>query len=731
MNFQISATLKAIIGQNNWGKLEGQAERLQGKVDAVNARIANIGRTAQQSAGVAGRAWGQVGNQARNAAYGVTALGGAFGIFATKAIQANASSQKLELSLSATLNAFNQYGKGINKNADALTKFRGAQKEARKLFGLFEKDALSSVGTTQDRIEAAQTIAGSAFGAGANIDQLRALVNRTLEVGSILNIDAGQAARDISLLISGQAGEDNLTFSRGLKPFLVTQEEIRKSAFRERVTRNKKGEITSRRVEKGNEKSEAEIFKMLGTSEQVRRIFGALNRFASKEVLDENAKLFDTQWSTFSDLITNKIVKPFGAPLTEALNGELMKVNEMLIGKSGKGLSDSAIAFGQKVVQGVGRAKQGFDQLTNWWNSTGKPFVFEARDGFMAVANTLERIAKVGKGAMDILGQAGGWIGGKVKGAGQNLMRGSENTNNEGLSKAMWFTGDFLANGLNTNITGGNLAGGALAAAGTIAALRGLNNLFGGLPGRGLAGAGKGLLGLPGMLFGLGKGKGGPTIPGAPAGVTPVYVVNMGAGGIGGNLGPAGGVGKGAGKAGNLLQRAGQVARGAASRAIPFAGQVLSKAALPAAVFSAAYGATRFIMSKSGLDEALTKKLADFRYQALYSNPGVTYSPSAAQLQQILQERKAPQIQPLKPTFNNASTINMPINLGSINGLDPATVGKLKVALEANNRAYVQRFLAEQQRRVQAQLEASIPPSVIAATTVSPLTASLNPLSRP
>jgi hypothetical protein len=648
-NFQISAKFLRTLGANGWAPLERQLGGLQGTIGRVNSQLAQSGRIAAQS-------WGQVGNVARNTALSVTAAGLGAGLFISRAVELNKENENLQISLSATLNAFDQYGSSLTKNSSALDKFKGSQREASRLFKQFEVDASKSVGTTGDRIQAAQTLAGGVFSSGGGLTQLRALTNRALEVGSILAIDNEQVTRDVAQLLAGQAGVDNLTYSRGLKNFLVSEQEVQAS-------RNKKS---------GKVKSQTEIFNDLTSADQLKRVTAALERFASKEVLDVVAKSYDANLSTLQDYL-QRTQRTFGSAITEQLNGVLIQVNSKLGGKFGKDLEDTAYTLGENIADGIALAIDKGEELYAWTQKNGA----QITAFFKGVAEPVQTVANfAGKAATAFKG-AGTFVGAATGGQGPTVTA-------EGAGK---------------------IAGGVAAAAGLIALLRGANNLLGGLPGKAVGGLG-------GLLRG---GKGG--IPGAAglAGVTPVYVVNMPGGGLGldGKLGKgarAGGlaragsalgrgattVGRGAAALGRgALGAASMVGRGAMVAGRAALGLVASPVGAVAGAAAAGWGIGRLIGSMTGLD----KTLQNFFLKTVFRPPDVKPV-----------QPKAPVLpKPTPPMFNVSPQINA-------QGLEAATVEAIKARVNAETRTIVTQELAKQEARLRARLEGGFrPPTPTAA----------------
>jgi hypothetical protein len=136
---------------------------------------------------------------------GVRALTSAMSNLVTSSFKYGESMEKNTIALASVLAMQDSFAKRANPMGDAMQTASGIAQQ-------LQKDALKSVGTTEDLFKIYSQITGPLYSAGASLAKIRTLTNDTVSAAASLGVDFGQAARDVNLMATGVAGQDTMLF---------------------------------------------------------------------------------------------------------------------------------------------------------------------------------------------------------------------------------------------------------------------------------------------------------------------------------------------------------------------------------------------------------------------------------------------------------------------------------------------------------------------------------------
>lgn len=202
----------------NVGNVREQIVPLGKGFTETTAKVSTLGKTSKQTGQqmttafqAAGRATAPLGSLVRNtialgAAYlGIRALSSAFLQTAKSSFTLGSQIAQNEVALGAVIAST----AGFKNLADPMA---AGMTTASSMFRALQDDALKSVGTSQDLANIYTQITGPLSNAGASLNEVRKLTNDSAAAATVLGVDFAQAARDINLMSTGQAGMDTMLF---------------------------------------------------------------------------------------------------------------------------------------------------------------------------------------------------------------------------------------------------------------------------------------------------------------------------------------------------------------------------------------------------------------------------------------------------------------------------------------------------------------------------------------
>lgn len=267
--------------------VEAHLRVLTGNADTalarVGGRLAGLGRLISGAGSSAGGLVTQLA--AVGASYvGINALSASFQQLTHFAVDYNSRLEGMQISLAAVIGA-----------ADGID-FSRAQSESHALFEQLRTDAMSSVATTEQLFEVAQTIYGPVHGAGLAMSEVRTLTSDAVTAATALGVPLDMAAREMNQMVSGAAGMHNV-FYRMLH-------------------------ATGAIAEDSHE------WNQMTAPERVRRLQGALGQFT--QAADAYGHSFAGVMSTFQDLVEN-FTSTFFGPAFAGVRRFLDDVNQRLL----------------------------------------------------------------------------------------------------------------------------------------------------------------------------------------------------------------------------------------------------------------------------------------------------------------------------------------------------------------------------------------------------------------
>jgi len=267
----------------------------------------------------------------------LTALAGGFISMAgaKHLIDINSQAETLQLTIAGTLRAFDAVGESsasITKRFAAGTKewgdaqhaaFLDARHSATEVLDQINKDAAALPGSAEEYAEVYRTALPAALAAGmTDVSKIASFTNDFAATAIANQIDAQQAARDMSQIINGQAGMMK-------KSWTVIQPLIGKTA---------------------------EEFNKLSAPERIKEMQGALLKY--KPLLNEFGNTWDAIYGTTTALVT-QITRNASNPFFEAVKSVFNDINVWLdknkdaITEALAGGFKTAVEWGMKLVDVV------------------------------------------------------------------------------------------------------------------------------------------------------------------------------------------------------------------------------------------------------------------------------------------------------------------------------------------------------------------------------------------
>jgi hypothetical protein len=374
---------------NQVQKTGQQFQDANGRWRDANGRFLNMGR----SAGIAGKGIFNLGSSAQ---FSMGKLRGLTqGIFNFKnlllsalavvaggklfdaTIGNNADIQSQRIALSSILNANLKYKDGIGRVLDAQKSWQKSMGISSDMLAKFREDALLSPGTSQELMTLFQGSLNPGLAAGKNLEQLRKFSNLALTTSKIMRTDIDQTSSDVQLMLSGNAGQDVVTW------------------------RNLKDQI-GLSVEQFNKLPQAERFRLLEK---------AMRSFASPQAIREFAKGWKGITSSLDDFKTiffEILGKKGFATIKEYLGRAVTWLSENK--KAWKGLASeigsrfatgikTAVSFGQDLFKMFNQARPVIQTVIARAREVGStiiagaqsamPFVRLVIQGFLEMAATV------------------------------------------------------------------------------------------------------------------------------------------------------------------------------------------------------------------------------------------------------------------------------------------------------------------------------------------------------
>lgn len=216
-----------------------------------------------------------------------------------------------------------------------------AGRVSEQVFDQLRNDALKSVGTAHDLFDTYQAIVGPVLQAGKGLKDVRQLTNDSVNAAAALNVDFGQAKRDMGLMVRGAAGLDVKLFAmlRSTGAIAETTEQWNKS--------------------------------LTGT-QRVEKLQAALAKF--RPAAEQYAKSWRGVTSSFKD-ISNELGRSGMQPVLNAASRGLGRINALLL-QNQKELEGRMRAWGERTAGVIDRV---FDKAIS-----GTQYVVEHWDELLA-----------------------------------------------------------------------------------------------------------------------------------------------------------------------------------------------------------------------------------------------------------------------------------------------------------------------------------------------------------
>ncbi len=245
-------------------------------------------------------------------------------------IGTNQALEDQTISMAALIKANTTFTTSQGTTLTGQDAFNASLETSNKLINQFRADALRGAGTSAERIAIFNAALNPAQTAGANLQGIRALTNEALTVSKLvpqLRNDANQAARDVNLILSGNAGTEVALFS-----FLKSR------------------------------LGDAESFNALTAPERLARLRAALQEFADPAVVKAQAESFSGLVSSFADL-RDVAFQTLGGPLFAKAKQGLSGLLSSLIDQEGnptnraKEIQASLLRIGNGIVSFIQKVR--------------------------------------------------------------------------------------------------------------------------------------------------------------------------------------------------------------------------------------------------------------------------------------------------------------------------------------------------------------------------------------
>jgi hypothetical protein len=251
------------------------------------------------------------------------------GAFYNGLIGTNAALEQQSLSMSGVLNANLVFRDSTGQLLGPQESFQKSLLVSQDLMAKFRKDAIFSVGTSQDLIDVATLAMQPVLSAGGTLDTVRSIANDAVSVGKVAGIDASQSSRDIMQILGGNAGIEVATF-RFLKPFL----------------------------------GDTETFNKLTAPERLAKLQTAMKQFATPELIAAQANSWSGLTSSLSEYL-NLFVTTAGTKLFEKVKAGALTVVTFLTNNY-----DKFVAIAERVGNGIARAFDRVKPVMNFFINT-------------------------------------------------------------------------------------------------------------------------------------------------------------------------------------------------------------------------------------------------------------------------------------------------------------------------------------------------------------------------
>ncbi len=299
--------------------LKQQAGQLQQQNNRVGLSFSSIGHGTRiagsfvKGLGIGGgqaiqNLTGTVGGLAQMTMQGVFSLrmlaatAGA-GLLGSAMVQTNRSFEQQQIGMAALIKSTVDYRDSTGKLMGDQAAFQESLKVSSSLIRQYEMDALKGAGTTDERIIVTNATVKTLMGqAGGSLVTMRSLANEVVTTSKLvpqLAGDIGQAARDASLILSGNANSDTLLFT-----FLRDQ------------------------------LGEASTFNKLTAPERLIKFREAMRTMATPALINAQATSFDGLTSSLSDFAA-KMTRTLGQPFFGQVKAGMQSLVNYLVTSDG------------------------------------------------------------------------------------------------------------------------------------------------------------------------------------------------------------------------------------------------------------------------------------------------------------------------------------------------------------------------------------------------------------
>jgi hypothetical protein len=263
-----------------------------GAVSAFSRGIRGLGgastKTARGVGFLTSTAWGltrAVG--AFSAGVGLAGVG-AFAALGRAGIGLNNTLESTRLGMAATIGANLKFADSFGHALNASDSFSQSMKVSSNLIKDFEARALKLPGSSTELSNLFSAALNPSLSAGKSLKDITDLSAGAMTFAKVIKNDIPQASRDLQLLLTGNAGTDNRTWSLINSNIGMTAQQFNKLPKPER-------------------------FELLGK---------AFKNFATPEIVNAYANSWDGLTSSFQDLL-DQGTRAFGAPLFKEFKGLL------------------------------------------------------------------------------------------------------------------------------------------------------------------------------------------------------------------------------------------------------------------------------------------------------------------------------------------------------------------------------------------------------------------------
>jgi hypothetical protein len=289
----------------------GPGGGLAGLGGAARGANANIGRLNLGLGNMNGLLIGVAGA----ALAGVAAIAA----FAARGVGLNKELEGMRLGMAATIGANLEFVNSQGKVLKGGAAFQESMRVSSKLIEEFRQDALKLPGSSQELATLFQGALNPSLAAGKTTNQIKELSKSAMTFAKVIGNDMPQAGRDLQLILTGNAGVDNKTWSQINQTIGMTAEE----------------------------------FNKLPKPERFEKLQKAFKAFATPEVVNAYSQSWDGLTSSLGDVIDN-INVAFTGPIFKEIKSILGESLGFLTDKKNAGAIKSiAVTLGQGVANGI------------------------------------------------------------------------------------------------------------------------------------------------------------------------------------------------------------------------------------------------------------------------------------------------------------------------------------------------------------------------------------------